>query len=1165
MPGVLWDRYSWIRGFIDDGSLDSFIHLTPSNRRRLIRIELALTLLTHVAPGRPVEAVPALLSSNPVPSRERAGWSREMKHMAAVAAVLLPRFTRTFYWRREWKWYQSRSEERPGVPFLYRIEDGKSPPIIAKANQLPDPGRRDNLIGVLKGPVHRKRRRRPPAPSGEYKFVSGATGGEEAVSISEEALAALAAVLEEERPGSAAGGGSLASNSPHQEKSTGNGLGSPSPESGDDESPRSHAAADPSFAWITAKTPRAPGEMKPWEITIDDLAGAARRLDEIDPGGKWEARLDRMVLQFFHDDGGVDSRTLTIDGFTHLIGMVGAGKTTLTDLIIYLAHETERRVTVVVNDVTAVMDKVVQLRNLNIRAVPILGATNRKKHIERIARVAGAPWLKNHPLGEALDFLDTGCMLAAGLSRPIPIDGAPCFNLRPAEGRGLYSCPFIPACPRFRTERSLAEAEVWVTTVEGLISRRLRNQEEQWLMAEVVYRNCDLVIIDEIDVMQQRADRLFAGTSILYAPGAGVLQELSSRSQALFSRATSYAGDERYYPLGKTIETAQGTIMTLFNWLLVNRSESRAFTSWSLLRQLSYLLSGWSSDYEEAPENGGAVAKQLFDKLLDICQLFLEDPRGFKLVLSETRDSINEDTLRAGFQSLVELGRTVTEQTEIDRREAAGEWLGAIRRILPGLPLEPADKEQAEQWRRKIIDTVILAVVTTRLEDAIKKLMLWGARIEPEDTDLEGLYRAAEMILPRPVAGYEGIVPEPAPGVLLEFQYTTRDSDQEASLSYTRITGNGRAFLQWFPHIYEPLTDIGGPHVLALSGSSWAPDSAQHHVKPEVAGTIGTPGSAPAIHAHVVRPYGGEPIRVSGSRDRDGNLREITRELVSRGDSQISTLERKRDYLSRKPEFRDRARMALLVNSYHQSGVVFDAIKSYRPDLINSVRIMVRDDDAPDAFGGRAMQRNRIEQFAFDDDSWLLIANIPAFGRAHNIINDDGTSALAAAYFLVRPMPVPDDPQRLLAKLNQWALDYLGRELADKHVDEAFTHFRRRAWTRFRDTIARPATVAHRGREELLELYWDQVVTHMQTIGRFIRRGDAHVYFCDAAYWPWPGSPGIDGNRGSVLLGMKHVLGQYIGSPAGNDPPPVRQEALIAEALYKPFYDSLVNLGDLGV
>ncbi|MEU1190145.1 hypothetical protein [Streptomyces sp. NPDC005859] len=75
------------------------------------------------------------------------------------------------------------------------------------------------------------------------------------------------------------------------------------------------------------------------------------------------------------------------DRLLHLVGMVGAGKSTIRDILTYhVVTQTPRRVTLVVGDMAETLAVVEQFDRLGVRAAPILGHSTRERNINRLHR-----------------------------------------------------------------------------------------------------------------------------------------------------------------------------------------------------------------------------------------------------------------------------------------------------------------------------------------------------------------------------------------------------------------------------------------------------------------------------------------------------------------------------------------------------------------------------------------------------------------------------------------------------------------------------------------------------------------------------------------------------------------------------------------------------------
>ena len=141
------------------------------------------------------------------------------------------------------------------------------------------------------------------------------------------------------------------------------------------------------------------GQGEPITVTWDELAAAAREMDAKERGldsvqqGDWANRLKRVELLVAQPDGFAKDMPLGIDGLLHLVGMVGAGKSTLRDILTYWyvtkdpdSQKGPYRVTIVVGDVAETLAIVDTFTRLGVTAAPVLGQSTRERHIARPPR-----------------------------------------------------------------------------------------------------------------------------------------------------------------------------------------------------------------------------------------------------------------------------------------------------------------------------------------------------------------------------------------------------------------------------------------------------------------------------------------------------------------------------------------------------------------------------------------------------------------------------------------------------------------------------------------------------------------------------------------------------------------------------------------------------------
>ena len=161
--------------------------------------------------------------------------------------------------------------------------------------------------------------------------------------------------------------------------------------------------------WIGHDTGAVPaGNGEPITVTMTELEAAADAMDALEvaanaadlagnrtPGksNDWKKRLRRVELLLRDEAAGAfqTHSRLRIDRLMNLVGMVGAGKSTIRDILAFQLATRERpadrrRTTIVVGDVAEVLTITEQFRRLGVHAAPILGKSTLERNIQRLHR-----------------------------------------------------------------------------------------------------------------------------------------------------------------------------------------------------------------------------------------------------------------------------------------------------------------------------------------------------------------------------------------------------------------------------------------------------------------------------------------------------------------------------------------------------------------------------------------------------------------------------------------------------------------------------------------------------------------------------------------------------------------------------------------------------------
>ncbi|MFE0422240.1 hypothetical protein [Streptomyces sp. NPDC058953] len=982
----------------------------------------------------------------------------------------------------------------------------------------------------------------------------------------------------------------------------------------------------PLVAHDTDLEPAGGGE--PLVFTRKSLERTAAEMDAVyaHTGGvrppRWLERLRGFDLSTmengtFHKAGKGEDYTFTVDGIQHLLGIVGAGKSTLRDIVAVHLAKLGKRTTIVVTDVAEVL-KLVQLYNLytNGGAAPVLGSSGRERHAQRLhRRLAGRG---EHRLlahdDPAFAYLGTSCVLnvirqgTTSSTEPLAFGEAPCSRLRPpsdprrdrsgrqasAWQKRAKSCPYWSSCPRHHGARALVDALIWVATPAGLIDAsppRPQNGERIRYL-ELACRRSDLVIIDEADRVQMQFDQTFAPAVVLASDeDKGLIDRLSRHKiRELAESGRTQLSERDVETFAAALSTA-GLATDRLYAMLVAGYELRKwvrtgyFSAWTL--QLGLLDERYELPDDSGPEHRDHAPRQALGKLLDAfrdnpfadrSRRTEEDFSRLTSLLNELLHTGNPENTRRRLAEVMDKVFRIDAQYMAVReqryKEEYDEWQRGEEELQKGRGRRRKPKpppQTPEQWRQKLAERFEFTLLLSALEPRLAMINAMWPRVEAAlSLGYNTMYR-------RPL-DYGPMVPEAPMGNVLGFQFRVPGEDEggvrSGELTFFRCSGVGRELLRAMPHLAS-VDGKPGAHLLLMSGSSWAGSSSRYHVCVPVGVIIEPPAEVTeriadeSLMRFEFIDDGDEKLRLSGIHpdDRPEKLRRIATQL---GAAEYEALEGgplERELLSLPPE---RDRILLLVGSYTEARIVADTLHNLNSRWRDSVLCLVSDDEeiapedeAPSAYRAKSLRRGDVEHLR-DLDADILVAPLLAVERGHNILNEDDEAAIGTVYFLARPNPHPEDLSLAVHAVNDWIVravtggDFDTWVRGQATVEEGADEVRRLARSYWYQVLARSMAWSRLADEVREQVTWDMLVLMWQVIGRLVRGGvPARVVFVDAAFAPNRGAvpPRTDTPESSLLHSVLAVLDPYFDGSTKS-----AEEQFIARALYEPLRRMLARL-----
>ncbi len=897
---------------------------------------------------------------------------------------------------------------------------------------------------------------------------------------------------------------------------------------------------------------------RPITICWSDLETLATELDDRDrKAGKesqnWVGRLSEIEARMKTEIGWQETKSLPLDGLKHLIGLPGAGKTTLIVLLCILLARCGRRVAVFVTAIPIARSYLETIRGYGTDAGLLMGraTSTHMKHANTLAELVA---VKQGNGGfartlEGADLFAQSCPLPAFADQwpdneVWSFGNAPCGSIREVGSTYNKLCPAWSCCGRVRNQRQLVNHPVWLGHIRSAdTTLPAHTAEENLRYFELIARTFDLVIIDEADEAQKYLDEY--GTQVLTLTGneASVHEALlQTQSVLAANRQPVHRGLLRYMLCANEF---QGFALSLVEEIrnfqrdnpdLTNRYEDQFLTVGFLLRNvcniveyqkpessdfLSALIDLWQTAMYAAFYQRGADGSwsRLEQHRVALAQS-KKDCQGIWLQLNRMfRQYLSEDPMLAMNRCLPHIVSTLQKLLKAPNTEI----ITPLVKLLVVVGFTIASYQRLAKYARYL-------TLHGTLTDANHSLGLSDLSPEIRETvprSILGTYSAVRF---RRVPETEG----------LEIDHLVMDCTPRMLL--------------------HRLHEIGSTNVLLTSATSYLEQSSQYHVgkSPDFLLSSRNPQMG-VVHMYFqpkLDRVTKSPLRFSGGgSDRERNLRSMVEELATPGPLGNCDLDRtiKATLTSSGSE----RKAALVVNSYVQVRLVVDAILKVNPSLGVKTRGVLRELPTDHAKANFVI-RSRVEELGPDPTVEVLVFPLSAIGRAMNIVftndKDRGKAAIGSIFFLTRPHPAAGDlglMQSIVARETE-KLD--AEDMQQLNLDEVEVIIKQRRYLTFRAIarlLARPMAFSQLGNDMRMAFAANLLVSILQMVGRGIRRQmPVEVYFVDAAWAPNSAEGRPDSARSSTLVAMQRVLDLCLRT---SDP----HERETYQELYGPFADAL--------
>ena len=697
------------------------------------------------------------------------------------------------------------------------------------------------------------------------------------------------------------------------------------------------------------------GRREPITISVEELLQAAKEMAERSRADPCYTILRTNVLKEINGSSVQPSSTFTIQQVVNVVGMVGAGKSTLIKVLAFWFHKNGHRMAIVVDTVAEVLHLQQYLAALGVTASPLIGRSERLKYINQVTQPGDTCLSRSFS-----QYLAPVCLID-GIdeqhSGAIAFGKEPCYTLR--KGSKHYLCPYFAQCSGTKMLRDCYTASVVITTVAGFAASRVGPSRETFL--ELAIRELDLVVFDESDRVQKALDQFFMPETSFDNYISESAEDCSAYMRLSSKRRKENPALQRYDEMQRQSVTvsaclSKALLHDLGSWRRITYGDP--FSALTLLDDLYQT----ESEYQ--------IPKIVYQSLYDLIDV-------------PDEERLRKTTLWIALDNSCKSGEDETFGQLYNR------WLEELGPRFPRPKKEKA--QQIQDARIKLILRLIYFDHFIRnLSDAYEACHETSYGQNELFGFLQTRFRQQQAFLPSALCGN---------------LFGLKKTDDEDIVLFRQFAF-GRSLMKDLPYLHtDAQGQPAGPHVILLSGSSWAEGSYQYHINRPVNYLLEAEPEKRAFLEKTRFFESGFPERVSGAgpEDRSAQLRIVTQKAVE---------------LILREYRRSAGKILPVVNSYTQAQEVQQTLEIALRKISCPARTcrMISDASSTSDTQG-TIRRGEVSRFAQMQEE-ILIAPAMAIERGHNIVDEYGHSALCAVFFMVRPMAVPEDIQQKGSKLN---------------------------------------------------------------------------------------------------------------------------------------------------
>ena len=763
-----------------------------------------------------------------------------------------------------------------------------------------------------------------------------------------------------------------------------------------------------------------------------------------------------------------------LSGLTHVIGALGSGKSNFKLASAYDAvKENKMKCGIVETDVNHVLETVNWLTSNGIKAVPLVGLTTQDTHLENLLNQSIDPTkneidFKSLISNPSFKYLSGTCPLLERCDAPInskPI----CSHILDSEGNRI-DCPMGLVCGKYQMYRDLNEAEVIVTTPHNLVKGKLPSIFEPYgrSVYEYFYDVLDLIVIDEVDEVQSILDGQFIEHLSLNQGPGNLRNDLMTYKQNLI-----------HYQLVHQTPSAHRFVQGILKFEIILDNVQYLLSHQQYLR--AYLRRGTFNAY--------SLGQELINGLdLNEQSVFAKQIKTFTCI-EDNLDHSWFDVMASSYEKV---------------ENPFSEWMTFVNQLFTKYLLTLSSRKNENLFKEKILLLlsiksleVMMTILKNEYELLIEKL---GREWDKIDAFSNKALKISKW------------VDAPVLKTLDGFYLSYHDYYRIEMLAYK---GVGRTLLtKWS----ELKSNLEGPAVVVLSGTSVAPGSAHYHFHQEPDYLLNSHHEEGKIEM-IYQPFywmnekskKQELLYLSGKREEErvGILQKMTKSML----------------VSIRQELSQNKNIIIVVNRYEDCEVVTDILKSEKFNLAYVGKSDNQDKDC--------ITKEQLESFeTITKGARICIVPLSIIARGYNILNEAGDSYFNTMFFMIRPYLTPGDIDSYIKMLHYYQPLFLEEvTLSEYSIANRKNELTRCNYAKFRE-IVQMSYWSKLNENEKKIVAWYMFIPIKQAIGRMQRNGTScKVYFIDGSFCKAKGEEKIQTLENSMFIMWEKMIYEELHQP----------------------------------